>query len=71
MISGIGITYYLENEIYLKCVYGLASDYPYVDRWITLDGRAYKIGVGYDIDKHVSLELDFSYSNYDEFILDN
>jgi len=69
-ISGIGVTYYAADEIYLKCVYGLAADYAYGDRSFSINGDGYEIGVGYDIAKHVSIELDYTYSDYDELRAD-
>lgn len=69
VISGIGITYCLDSEVYLNFVYGIATDYPYVDSWYSLDGTGYEIGVGYDIAKHVSVELDYSHSDYNKVTL--
>ena len=71
MMSGFGITYYIKNNIYLKGMYGLITDYPVIDSWICLDGSGYELGLGYHIYKNVSLELDIGYYKYDEVSTDD
>lgn len=64
-MAGFSITCYLKNYIYLKGMYGHITDHPVRDSWMSLDGSGYELGLGYHIQKHVSLELDIGYYKYD------
>lgn len=63
-LYGLGLTYYLTRLAYLKGSYGKTSSSLLNGSSCELNGSGYIVGIGTDIIKHVSIELNYMYHDY-------